>query len=99
MIVVTGTFVVADEDVDEAMGAMKVMMAETAKEEGCIVYRFYPDIEESGHFRVYEEWQTETALRAHFNAPHMGVFREKLSKINLLSREVKMFEAGQITEL
>ena len=99
MIVVTGTFQVAEEDVEAARTAMITMMAETAKEVGCITYRFYPDIEREGAFRVYEEWDNEEALKAHFNVDHMKTFREALSKINLLSRDVKMFKAGEVKSL
>ena len=99
MIVVTGTFEIAQQDIAAATEAMKIMMAETAREEGCITYRFYPDIEQEGHFRVYEEWETEAALKAHFEAPHMAVFRESLSKIQVLSRDVKLFPAGEAKSL
>lgn len=99
MIVVSGTVEIAAEDIGAATDAMRVMMAETAKEDGCIVYRFYPDIELEGHFRVYEEWESEAALKAHFNVPHMAAFREALGKIKVLSRDIKMFPAGEATSL
>ena len=99
MIAVTGTFQIGDGDIEEAKAVAIAMMKETEKEDGCICYRFYQDLEKPDMFRVYEEWESEDALKAHFNAPHMAVFREALGKINLISRDVKKMEIASVSAL
>ena len=78
--------------------AMVEVMAETRKEAGCIVYQFTQDFENPVQFRVYEEWESKDHLKAHGAAAHMGVFRGKIADA-LVSRKVKMIEAGETREL
>ncbi len=88
MIVVTGEIEFHPEDAWPAMAAALQLMEATEKEEGCLVYRFYSDILNPRRFRVYEEWRDEAALKAHFEAPHMKIFREKTAKLRVLERRI-----------
>jgi len=94
MIIVTGTFELPPAGLAAAQAAAIEMMRETAKEDGCIVYRFYQDIEHPHIFRVYEEWASDAHLAAHAQTPHMATFRAALQKIGLIARDVKKMEAG-----
>ena len=99
MIVVSGEFQIDPKDIDAARAAMIDMAAETAKEDGCIHYRFYQDIEHADRFHVYEEWESDAHLAAHAASAHMQVFRAALGALNLISRSVKKMEAGSVTAL
>ncbi len=99
MIVVTGLIVVHPDDMDAVRSAAIVMMDETAKEQGCITYRFYEDLEHHGRMRVYEEWESEAALEAHIQSEHMQAWRAALGALRVLSRDVKVFEAGPARSL
>lgn len=99
MIVVTGEFQIDPEDIAKMHEVAVTMMQETAKEDGCVCYRFYQDIEHADRIRVYEEWTDRAALEAHFTAPHMAAFREALTKIRVQSRELKTIENGVHTPL
>jgi quinol monooxygenase YgiN len=99
MIVVTGEMRFAegrDEDIREAMIDM---MDETAKEAGCLHYRFYRDVQNPGVYRVYEEWESDAHLADHAASAHMQVFRARLKEIGVASRRVKKMEAGPATEI
>jgi quinol monooxygenase YgiN len=41
-------------------------------ESGCISYTFSADLVEPGLIHVFEEWQSQDALDAHFKAPLGG---------------------------
>ncbi|MEM1300142.1 MAG: putative quinol monooxygenase [Pseudomonadota bacterium] len=99
MIIVTGTFELPGDGVDKAKDAMASMVAETLKEDGCIEYRFWQSISSPTTFRVYEEWESDAHLEAHFATPHMATFRAALGEINLISRQVKKMVAGAVTDL
>jgi len=99
VIVVSGETEFDPEDVETAMEAAIEMMAETAKEPGCIHYRFYADIEVPSRLHVYEEWETEAALAAHMNTPHMATWRGVVGGLRVLSRNIKKFEAGPATRI
>ena len=99
MLVVTGLIKTDPDDADAAREAMLQLMAETAKEEGCRHYRFSEDIGERGVFRVYEEWDSDEALQAHFAAPHMAKFRAALGELKMISRAVQAYEPTDVRDL
>jgi len=84
---------------DKARAAAIDMMRETRKEAGCIVYEFSQLIEAENRFRVYEEWESLAALEAHFDAPHMAVFRAALGDVGVVARDVFRIECGEKTSL
>lgn len=99
MLIVTGVIEVAPENVVQAMAAARAMVAETLREEGCRVYEFSRILGAENRFRIYEEWESEAALNAHFQTPHMARFRAELGRIGILSREIAKIEAGARTPL
>lgn len=94
MIVVTGTFRIAEASREKAAGIATTMARATREEPGCITYGFFEDIETPGLFRIYEEWKDEAALASHFEQPHMAAFGEAMADVEVLSVETKKFEAG-----
>ncbi|HET7408805.1 MAG TPA: putative quinol monooxygenase [Paracoccaceae bacterium] len=99
MIVVTGEFRFAEDSEDAVRAAMIDMMNETAKEAGCLHYRFYRDVERQEVYRVYEEWESDAHLADHAASAHMQVFRARLKEIGVVSRRVKKVEAGPGVEI
>ena len=79
MIVVSGELEIRADRRDEAVELVRWMMAETAKENGCLTYRFYSDLENPALFRVFEEWESGEDLAAHSKSSHMTEFREKIA--------------------
>jgi quinol monooxygenase YgiN len=99
MIVVTGEFRFQPGRDEAVRAALLEMMDETAREAGCLHYRFYRDVGNPEVYRVYEEWESDRHLADHAASEHMKVFRGRLKEIGVLSRRVKKFEAGAATEL
>ncbi|MEM7189091.1 MAG: putative quinol monooxygenase [Pseudomonadota bacterium] len=95
MICVAGEMVIAEKDIEAARAAAIDMMDETAKEDGCIHYRFYQDVQHPTKFHVYEEWESPAHLAAHAKSDHMKVFRAALSELTVESRDIAMFEMGE----
>lgn len=91
MIVVAGDIVVEPDSIPAAAGAAREMAEATRAEPGCISYRFYQSIEDDTVFHVFEEWESEEALSAHFETPHMAQFRARLSDLSIRSRDVKKY--------
>ena len=99
MLIVTGEIEIDPADIETLRAAAIVMMDETAKEEGCRFYRFYQDVQHPGKVRVYEEWDSREALQAHFETPHMKVWRQGIADLTVLGRSVARMEAGAPTAL
>ena len=95
MLIVSGVIEIAEADIPKAEEAAIEMMAETAKEPGCLIYEFSQVLGQPGRFRVYEEWDSEAALEAHFAAPHMARFREALGGLEIRSRDVFTIKDGR----
>jgi quinol monooxygenase YgiN len=78
MIVIAGSVTVKPDQRSQAVRAAIEMQTKTRTEAGCLSYRFSSDLEDPNRFFIFEEWQSEEQLAAHFQSDHMRVFREKL---------------------
>ncbi|WP_170463537.1 putative quinol monooxygenase [Ruegeria arenilitoris] len=95
MLIVTGTVEVSPDGVEKAVAAAQRMVAETVKEPGCLIYEFSQILGHSNRFRVYEEWQDQTALEAHFTAPHMAEFQAVLGEVGVTLAEIYRVVGGE----
>ena len=81
MIVISGTVKVKSDKREEAVEYATAMAAATRQEPGCRFYGFYSDIEDPDTFRIFEEWDSVEALRAHFQTPHMATFNRQIEDV------------------
>ena len=96
MLLIAGTIRIQAEDRDAAIPLMEWMMAETAKEEGCVSYVFSADLSDSTLFHLFEEWETEAHLHAHFDAPHMAEFQQKMAALG--DRDMDIYRYDEPTK-
>ncbi len=94
MIVIAGQIRIDAAHWDKAVEAVKVMMAETHKEPGCHAYEFSADLNQEGVFRLFEEWESEAALAAHFKAPHMAAFQKVIGEVGVKGMDLKRYEVS-----
>ena len=85
MIIIAGTIDLADDNARaEALRVGGPLQKKTRDEEpGCLAYVFAPDPCVSGRLCVYELWQDEASLAAHFKHPNYLNMRDALGKIGL----------------
>ena len=93
MLIVTGTFSGGSLPRSEIAALTGPMAVETRKEAGCLAYAFYEDLEAPGQYRIYEEWESEEALFAHFQTPHMAAFQAELRALGELSIDIKRYDS------
>jgi len=99
MIVISGTVEVQPDKRQQVIELARMMMAETAKEEGNISYRFYTDIENDNVFRVFEQWKSPEALDAHFTTDHMAELNRKLPDLIAAPPELTRYEIADSARL
>lgn len=99
MIVVSGFIEVDPTDHAKAAELMRTVAAETAKEEGSISYAFYADLEVEGKFRVFEEWQDQAAIDAHFASDHMATFMASLGELDVKGTSIDRYEVSDKSKL
>lgn len=95
MLIVTGVIEIEPGGLDKARKAAMDMVEATLQEDGCLIYEFSQILGSETRFRVYEEWENRAALEAHFEAPHMAVFRAALAEIGIVSRQIYAVAGGQ----
>ncbi|MBX3480373.1 MAG: antibiotic biosynthesis monooxygenase [Caulobacter sp.] len=94
MIIVMGTVRIDPDMVETLRPAMATMVAASRAEDGCLTYAYALDLLEPGLVRVSERWTDRAALQAHFQTPHMAVWRTALSGAGLKDRDIKLYEAN-----
>jgi len=92
MILVSGEVQVRPERRDAAVELARWMMTETAKESGCVAYRFYADLEDPDRIRVFELWESQAALGAHFETEHMAEFNRRLPEMLASAPDIRRYE-------
>jgi quinol monooxygenase YgiN len=65
----------------EAVAAARTMAAATEAEPGNLSYTFSFDLDDPDVVHLFEEWQDEESLAAHFTLPHMADFVVALGEI------------------
>ena len=99
MIVVSGTMTFPASSHDAVVELARTLVAETLREPGCRTYGFWTDPDEPGAFRVFEEWDDQEALTAHFSAPHFVTFGEQLGDLGLQGMDVHRYIDPEVKDL
>ena len=81
MIVLDVKFNLKEGCLEEAVSAMKAVAVETLKEAGCVEYRFALPFSEGLPVVLFEEWESQSALDAHFETSHLADFRAKMQEV------------------
>ena len=78
MLVISATFTLAEDRLEEALRAMSIMEIASEAEPGCNRYRFGQDLNDPTTVYLTEEWEDEASLKAHFAMPHSSAFSSVL---------------------
>ncbi len=95
MLIVTGLIHVGEGACGDFIKHATEMARATQEESGCYTYNFYRAIDDSTCFRIYEEWEDEAALAAHFETEHMARYRGLVDTLDIKSMSIVKFEAGE----
>lgn len=95
MILVIGTVRLPPGNIAKARPAMEAMVAGSRAEDGCFEYAYSEDLLVPGLVRVTEVWRDRDALGAHFQTPHMAVWRAAFPSLEITDRNLSLYEAGQ----
>ena len=91
-LIIAGTIDIDPDKWTTARPAAIEMMTATRNEAGCYAYVFSEDIEVEGRFNIYEKWESQHALDAHFASPHMATFRAALADFGAKPANVLKYE-------
>lgn len=92
MLIVAGEVVVEEGAIDQVRDALRTMEVETRKEVGCLTYAFSVDVCDPAMVRIFERWESEEALAAHFKTSHMAAFGAAMGSVKPKSMDVKAYD-------
>jgi quinol monooxygenase YgiN len=91
MLIVAGTIAFDPAHHDAMVEAAQAVTAATRREAGCMSYEFFADLTTKGRLLLFEEWEDEASLLAHFETPHLADFYEVLQASGLSSRDINRY--------
>lgn len=94
MLIVAGAITLDPAKRDEADAAFEKMRTATLEEPGCIEYQAYSGRNDPGTVFMFEKWQDQAALDAHFASPHMAEFGAALGGLGVTGMDVKKYEVS-----
>ena len=96
MVVIAGTITLDPDKRGAAIAAATEMMQATRKEPGCHSYTMSADLEDPGRFQIFEEWDSQAALDAHFATPHMASFQAAVGGLGIRDMQVQKYEISSV---
>ena len=99
MLVISGLVQIKPEMREEAIQVAIKMQNASQAEDGCVVYRFYADLEDPNIFRIFEHWESDAALKAHFETPHMAEFRQQLPRLVADRGDLLKYDVSNVARL
>ncbi len=99
MLIVAGTIQVDPQHRDEMFAAVAPMVAATKAEPGCRAYNFSPDVDDPGLVHLYELWEDQAALDAHFASEHMAAWRQASADLPILGRDIAKYNISEVGTL
>ncbi len=99
MLVVAGTLPIKAERWADAQAMSKNMVAATLKESGCISYQFHTATGADNTFFLFEEWESEQALAAHFQTEHLQAFLKEAPNLLAGPLNVKKYTVEKVEPL
>lgn len=94
MIIVTGSVVVRDGALQEALAVSLEHVRRSRLEPGCLSHAVHQDTENPRRLFFFEEWRDREALRVHFAAPASRDFVKSLSALCDAPPTLQIFEAS-----
>lgn len=96
MIKVVAKSIVKDDKIEEFKSYAEELASETRKEEGCISYQLFQDVNNSKILTFIEEWESLDSLQNHMKTKHfveivpkLDVMKEKdSSELNIYRLEI-----------
>jgi quinol monooxygenase YgiN len=99
MLVIAGTVKIKPEMRAEAMQAAVKMAKASQAEAGCKSYGFYADLADPNTFLIFEQWENEAALMAHFQTPHMAEFNSLIPKFLAAPPSIDRYDVSAVVKM
>lgn len=96
-IIISGTIDLDPQRLDDALEAARPLIEGALEQPGCLDYDWCPDPRHPGRLRVFERWESEAALAAHFQNTWYTRMRDTLGAFGLRGAETAKYRVD-VTE-
>ena len=99
MLIVAGSFIAEPGGREPFLTAVQPMVSATLDEAGCHEYAFTPDPNDDNRILLYELWEDQAALDAHFESAHMATWQDSPARRGIASASVKRYIISSVESL
>jgi len=99
MLIVAGSIIAEPGGRAPFLTAVQPMVSATLNEAGCREYAFTPDPNDDNRIMLYELWDNQESLDAHFASAHMAAWQEVRKDLALQSASIKKYNISTVEEL
>ena len=99
MLYVIATASVKPQKREDFKRGAAVCIAETRKEDGCLLYDLHESITDPTRFVFVEQWTSREALGSHGRAPHMKEWRKVVGDCAAAPTKIEIITPGNIETL
>lgn len=92
MIIVTAKCILKDHKKEEFKIIAQKLIEETNKENGCISYDLYEDINDENIVSFIEQWTDKEALENHMNTEHFKTICPKLGELQIKDSIINVYK-------
>lgn len=85
MIKVIARSIIKEGHLSEALQIYQLLVNETVKEQGCISYELFQELDNPNSLTLIEEWEDIEALQHHTQTPH---FIDLVGKLSFYEKEL-----------
>ncbi len=96
MLIIAGTFRIDPTKREATVAAANEMMAETLKEKGCHAYAFTADFADPARVHLFERWESQADLEAHFKTPHMARLQAAMGTLGVSDFAVQKYTISAV---
>lgn len=77
--------IIKEDHLSDAIQLYQLLVNETVKEQGCILYELFQELDNPNNLTLIEEWEDIEALQLHTQTPH---FIDLVKKLALYEKEL-----------
>ena len=96
MLIIAGSITTSPGHREAFLAAAGPMVAATHTEPGCREYVFSPDPDDDDRILLFELWDDQASLDAHFVSEHMAAFQQSLADISVVGRDVQKYTISDV---
>lgn len=94
MLIVAGSITFDPSHTESLRGAAAAMMSATMEEPGCQDYVFSISVADEASIRIFEVWDSQEDLDAHFAMPHMAEFQAAIADVGISGRDLMKYQVS-----